>query len=36
MLYHLPFQVVQVLSKHAGLWVTLNQEIMYSQVIHIS
>ena len=25
-------QVVQVLSKHAGLWVTKGKEIMYSQV----
>ena len=25
-------QVVQVLSKHAGLWVTKKKEIMYSQV----
>lgn len=26
------FKVVQVLSKHAGLWVTKGKEIMYSQV----
>ena len=25
-------QVVEVLSKHAGLWITRNKEIMYSQV----
>ena len=26
------FQVVSVLSKHAGLWITREKEIMYSQV----
>ena len=26
------FQVVEVLSKHAGLWITRDKEIMYSQV----
>lgn len=25
-------QVVEVLSKHAGLWITRDKEIMYSQV----
>ena len=29
-------QVVEVLSKHAGLWITLNNEIMYSQATHIN
>ena len=29
---NLILQVVQVLSKHAGLWVTKKKEIMYSQV----
>ena len=28
-------QVVEVLSKHAGLWITRSKEIMYSQVISI-
>ena len=28
----LQFQVVEVLSKHAGLWITRDKEIMYSQV----
>jgi len=30
------FKVVQVLSKHAGLWVTKKKEIMYSQATHIN
>lgn len=30
------FKVVQVLSKHAGLWITRNHEIMYSQATHIN
>jgi len=30
------FKVVEVLSKHAGLWITLNNEIMYSQATHIN
>ena len=25
-----------MLSKHAGLWITLNNEIMYSQATHIN
>ena len=29
-------QVVEVLSKHAGLWITRNKEIMYSQATHIN
>jgi len=30
------FKVVEVLSKHAGLWITRNREIMYSQATHIN
>jgi len=30
------FKVVEVLSKHAGLWITRNKEIMYSQATHIN
>ena len=30
------FQVVEVLSKHAGLWITKDKEIMYSQATHIN
>ena len=30
------FQVVSVLSKHAGLWITRDKEIMYSQVLVMS
>ena len=29
-------QVVEVLSKHAGLWITREKEIMYSQATHIN
>ena len=29
-------QVVEVLSKHAGLWITRDKEIMYSQATHIN
>ena len=31
-LFLLYFKVVEVLSKHAGLWITKDKEIMYSQV----
>ena len=31
--YH---KVVEVLSKHAGLWITRDKEIMYSQATHIN
>jgi len=30
------FKVVEVLSKHAGLWITKDKEIMYSQATHIN
>lgn len=30
------FKVVEVLSKHAGLWITRDKEIMYSQATHIN
>jgi len=30
------FKVVEVLSKHAGLWITRDREIMYSQATHIN
>ncbi|XP_023344754.1 glycine receptor subunit alpha-1 [Eurytemora carolleeae] len=30
------FKVVEVLSKHAGLWITRNKEVMYSQATHIN
>jgi len=30
------FKVVEVLSKHAGLWITKDNEIMYSQATHIN
>ncbi len=29
------FKVVEVLSKHAGLWINANNEILYSQVRRI-
>ena len=30
------FQVVEVLSKHAGLWITTNNDVFYSQATHIT
>ena len=30
------YKVVEVLSKHAGLWITRDKEIMYSQATHIN
>jgi hypothetical protein len=30
------FKVVEVLSKHAGLWVTPENAILYSQATHIT
>ena len=30
------FKVVEVLSKHAGLWVTKNHDVFYSQATHIT
>ena len=30
-LFFFSWQVVEVLSKHAGLWITRDKEIMYSQ-----
>ena len=32
---HLSVKVVEVLSKHAGLWITNDKQIMYSQATHI-
>jgi hypothetical protein len=29
-------QVVEVLSKHAGLWITTNNDVFYSQATHIT
>ena len=33
---YVDYQVVEVLSKHAGLWITRDKEIMYSQATHIN
>jgi hypothetical protein len=30
------FKVVEVLSKHAGLWITTNNDVFYSQATHIT
>ncbi|QQP40987.1 Gammaaminobutyric acid receptor subunit deltalike, partial [Caligus rogercresseyi] len=30
------FKVVEVLSKHAGLWITSEKDILYSQATHIT
>ncbi len=35
-LFFLNEQVVEVLSKHAGLWITTNNDVFYSQATHIT